>query len=121
MAPADQFEGLAVARRLQDWGYGDDHALLVAGVLHDVGKSLAPDGVLFRMTASLIAALMPWLAWVLYRRGGQLGMLFRHPATGAQLAADAGLTSEVVGLIRQHHAPAFDARMAALQLADSLH
>jgi putative nucleotidyltransferase with HDIG domain len=121
MAPADQLEGLAVARQLTGWGYGADRDLLVAGLLHDVGKSLASRGVLLRTTATLIAALTPWLAWALYRRGGALGMLFRHPATGAQLAAQAGLPPRVIELIRDHHAPPFDARMAALQLADSLH
>lgn len=121
MPPADQVEGLAVARRLEGWGYGEDRDLLVAGLLHDLGKSLAPEGLRFRVLTTLIESLMPWLVWPLIRRGGTLGRLWNHPAIGADAAAAAGLPARVVALIRDHHAPARDSYMVALQLADDLH
>lgn len=121
MPPADQVEGVAVAERLASWGYERDRNLLVAGLLHDSGKSLAPNGVQLRIAATVIEGFMPGLMWPLLHRGGALGMLWNHPATGAELAAKAGLCEDVVALIREHHLPAQNARLLALQRADALH
>ena len=120
MPPADQLEGLAVARSLAERGWGADRELLLAGALHDVGKSLAPAGARYRVVMTALQALAPSMASWLIGRSPTLSALADHPASGAELAAAAGLPSDVVRLIAGHHQPAQDARMAALQQADAL-
>ena len=121
MPPADQFEGLKVVETLRDWGYGADRELLAAGLLHDVGKSLAPPWVGYRVAMTALDMLVPGLVPRLARRHGPLGVLARHAAIGAELARQAGLPNSLVALIRDHHSPPADERMAALQRADGLH
>jgi HD-like signal output (HDOD) protein len=121
MPPPDQVEGLAVAGKLEAWGWGADRDLLVAGVLHDVGKSLAPGGARYRVLMTALETLPPALVMPLASRGHALAALANHAAAGSQLASQAGLPDDVALMIRMHHQPPRDARMEALQRADALY
>ncbi len=121
MAPADQFEGLAVASTLEAWGWGSDRDLLLAGLLHDAGKSLAPPGPGWRVLMTLLETFAPAVVRPLGARVAPVAALANHASAGAALAAEAGLPSDVIRLIAEHHSPASDARGAALQRADALH
>lgn len=121
MAPPDQLEGLAVVHTLEAWGWAADRELLVAGLLHDAGKRLAPPSALFRVLYTAVDALSPRLLEALARWNESLCALLKHPATGADLATAAGLPAGVAALIAGHHQPAWDSRMVALQQADALH
>ena len=121
MPPADQLEGLAVAGRLEAWGWGADRDLLVAGVLHDMGKSLAPPGAGYRVLMTALETLPPGLMMPLARRSHALAALANHAAAGAELASQACLPADVALMIATHHQAPRDARMEALQRADALH
>jgi len=121
MPPADQFEGLAVAATLEARGWAHDRDLLLAGLLHDAGKSLAPPRAAYRVLVTLLETLAPSLLTALARRWEPLRSLLNHAITGAEMAREAGLSADAVRLIAEHHLPARDARMAALQQADALH
>ncbi len=121
MAPADQFEGLAVASTLESWGRGGDRELLLAGLLHDAGKSLAPPGAGWRVLMTLLETFAPFLVRPLAGRNAAIAALWRHADLGGRMAAEAGLDPDVVRLIAEHHTPSDDARMNALQRADALH
>ncbi len=119
MAPADQFEGLAVMETLRQWG--GDRDLLVAGLLHDVGKSLAPPGAGYRVLVTVLETIAPRVLPLLACRSEALRSLTEHAVIGGKMAADAGLPRDVVRLIAEHHQPSSDDRMMALQRADALH
>ncbi|MBV8083856.1 MAG: HDIG domain-containing protein [Chloroflexi bacterium] len=119
MCPADRLEGLRVCRALSSWGYGSDRSLLVAGLLHDVGKSLAPPSAVWRVALTALEALVP--AGLLAQLPGPMGTLARHASAGAKMAAEAGMSQDVVALIAGHHGLAENDRMAALQRADGLY
>jgi putative nucleotidyltransferase with HDIG domain len=121
MAPADQLEGLAVSQTLVEWGFGADRELLAAGALHDVGKSLAPPFVGYRMAMTALGSLAPRLVPALSRISPTVRLLDQHAANGARMAEQAGLSSEAVRLIGEHHSLATEPRLLALQRADGLH
>ncbi len=114
MSPADQRHSLRVFRGLQARGW-TDHDILVAALLHDVGKAggrvpfwtrpavvigkrYAPH-LLTRLTAYPVEGkrLARW------RRA--LSYAWWHAEIGADLAADAGLSERAVRYIRMHHRP----------------
>jgi hypothetical protein len=122
MARADQRHGLDVLYALQRAGY-DDRALLQAALLHDVGKAAVRLTLWHRVAVVLIGRFAPhWLdrlardqRWWAAAFAAQV----RHPEVGAQRAAEAGCSAEVVDLIRRHQDPdSGDSRLAALQSAD---
>jgi len=121
MPPPDQFEGVSVANALEAWGWGANRDLLVAGLLHDLGKSLAPAGAHYRVLMTAVETLAPALVASMANLSPAINALARHPSAGALLAAQAGLPSPVVSLIAGHHQPPDDARMRALQRADALY
>ena len=106
MRRSEQLHSLNVLRTLQGWGYADP-PLLVAALLHDVGKSRTPFHLWDRVLVVLVRAAAPRFA---YRLGqGRLSGLarpfvisYRHPAWSADMVAAAGADSVTVALIREH-------------------
>ena len=114
MAPRDQRHCLDVYRRLRAGGCGDGD-LLMAALLHDVGKGRQVR-LWHRVAYVLLAALAPSL---LARAGGGLGALRDHGQRGAALLRQAGAPPGVVALVAAHEERrAGDPRLALLQQAD---
>jgi hypothetical protein len=119
MTSRDQQHCLGVYRRLRDQGHGD-RDLLVAALLHDVGKGQV--NVWQRSAFVVLEAAAPTLLRRLVHPGDSkswrqaLYRCLHHAELGAALARKAGSSPDVVSLIRgdQTH----DARLAALQAAD---
>jgi hypothetical protein len=109
MSSVDRQHGLAVFRTLQE--QDDPPAdLLVAALLHDVGKAAAPPPLWLRVAVVLLPRFTPRL-WESFSRGDPRGwrrpfVLYRqHADIGAQWAARAGCTPLAVALIRRHEEP----------------
>ncbi len=124
MPRAEQHHGIAVCRTLEMQGYADPD-LLAAGLLHDVGKIVAPPRLWERVVVVLGEHFLPQHA-ACWRSGEPRGLRrgfvvrYNHPAWGAALAEQAGASPRTADLIRRHHDPArADAEMAALQAADN--
>jgi putative nucleotidyltransferase with HDIG domain len=131
MSSVDQHHCLAVAGSLREAGY-TDASVLRAGLLHDVGKTLGPVRIWHRVLAVLVKALFPSM-WD--KLDGETGTWLyplhvhrHHAALGAELAAQAGCTPEVVWLITHHEdqrgeGQAADRKnnlLAGLQAADQI-
>jgi hypothetical protein len=103
---AGQQHGYRVMRTLQEAGYGQGD-LLVAALLHDVGKIRQRYTWLDRVKVVLTRRLAPGLMdkWA---HGGQNGwtrayvVKARHPAWGASALAEAGGSALSVALVRRH-------------------
>lgn len=109
MSPVDRQHGLAVFQTLQQ--QGDPPAdVLVAALLHDVGKAAAPPPLWLRVAVVLLAHFAPRL-WERCSGGEARGwrrpfVLYRqHAAIGAQWAARAGCSPLTVALIHRHEEP----------------
>lgn len=105
----DQRHSLTVYRALRERGC-EDPDLLAAALLHDSGKGSGRVPFVVRPVVVLLRAFAPlaleWLAraprpW--FRRPFYYAS--RHAGIGADLAAQAGLSTRVVTLIRTHHQP----------------
>jgi len=124
MSRAEQHHGIAICRALEAQGYADPN-LLVAALLHDVGKIQAPPRLWGRVIAVLGEHFAPQQAacWSVGKpRGLKRGFVVRrmHAEWGAALAEQAGAFPRSVALIRHHHDPAEnDAELAALQTMDN--
>jgi hypothetical protein len=131
MPSMDRRHCLAVFRQLREAGQ-EDPALLQAALIHDAGKAMGPVGIRHRVIAVLAKALWPRLWEKLDGGPGSWKYPFRvhrnHAALGAELAAQAGCSPEVVWLVAHHEdgpveAHAHDGlggRLAALQVADQI-
>jgi len=129
MSPADQRHSLRVRQGLQARGSTDD--MLVAALLHDVGKAgrvpfwTRPAIVLGkRLAPRLLAKLVvPPRDFALQRRRlprwrRSLSYAWYHADVGADLAAAAGLPEQAVLYIRTHHQP--NGPAAALHAVDEV-
>ncbi len=129
MQPSEQVHAYQVFQHLKASGHSDSD-LLVAALLHDVGKVLYPLSIFGRVVIALGKHLFPRSA--LRWGGGRPRGLRRpfvvavnHAAWGADLAAQVGASSKTVELIRCHQdlpVPETGLRtgrlLAALQAAD---
>ena len=120
-SPALQKHQVRVCRILLEQGE-TDRDLLVAALLHDVGKGEI--ALLERGLLVLCAALLPGLLerlsgpgrWAWQQR---LSGFLDHGALGARMALDAGVTPRAAHLIARHHeAAGTDSLRARLRVAD---
>ena len=122
---ADQKHSIAVARLLLRSGYSS-RDLIVAALLHDVGKREATFTPWYRTAIVVAEACAPWLLRLLARRrrSGVLAPFWAHAAhadSGSELASRAGVSERVAFLIRRHHTrrPEGDEELCMLSWADS--
>lgn len=103
---ADQAHGYQVLRTLRDAGH-EQPQLLVAALLHDIGKSRFVMSVWDRVWPVLLKKIVP----TLYQKWGDgepLGwkrpfvVIKQHPEWGAIMAEKAGCHETAVALIRRH-------------------
>ncbi len=136
MDPAVQKHCVNVAATVLDsidTGPGLNRGLLVkAALLHDIGKSRGSFTIMDRVWYVLVKKISPRLAVKLAKTGDEkcrakLGRAFyihlHHEEIGASLAEKAGLSKELVYLLRNHHQqnPAIALpELAVLRQADEL-
>lgn len=107
--PNEQAHSLQVFRQLYEQNPAE-HDLLVAALLHDVGKTAYPLRPWERAWIVVIQALLPAKAveWGNTAPRGwkrPLVVAQQHPAWGAEMAARLGASPTVVSLIRRHQQP----------------
>lgn len=129
MRRSEQLHSLRVLATLRSQGH-DNPDVLVAALLHDVGKSRFPIGLVGRTVAVLVKAFAPRL----YRRwasGEPRGwrrafvVVEQHAAWGAEMLEKADASPAATKLVRRHQERLAsvvtdeDVLLAALQAADA--
>ena len=120
----DRSHLVAVAEDLDASGQ-PDHVVL-AGLLHDIGKA-GRVTTLDRVAHVLLGRIAPGVRDKLTTRSrplpglNGLHLLLRHADYGADLLAAAGLPARVVWLVRHHEQPTEHADLRALVAADHRH
>lgn len=106
---SDQQHSYAVMRLLRQAGCTDPD-LLTAALLHDVGKTEAPVGIIGRSWSTVCYKLLPQQAAVWGQTAWDTASFWQrplivysqHPAWSAQLAAEAGCSPRALHFIRHH-------------------
>ena len=102
----DQWHSYRVMKMLQSAGY-DQPALLVAALLHDVGKTKLPLSIWERSLIVLTSLLLPRQTAV-WGQGEAVGwkrpfaVKVQHPAWSAEMVTAAGSDPRAIALIRHH-------------------
>jgi len=130
MRRSEQLHSLNVLRTLRGWGYTEPE-LMVAALLHDVGKSRFPFHLWDRTLVVLVRAAMPDRAKA-WGEGEPKGwrrpfvVSYQHPGWSAEMVRAAGGNPAAVTLIAQHqihldHPPQTQSErlLSALQQADN--
>ena len=105
----DQWHSYRVMKMLQAAGHTQP-ALLVAALLHDVGKTKLSLSIWQRSLIVLVSLLLPRQTAV-WGQGEAVGwkrpfvVKAQHPAWSAEMAAAAGSLSQAVALMRRHQDP----------------
>ncbi|MBX3139451.1 MAG: HDIG domain-containing protein [Trueperaceae bacterium] len=111
LPPEERAHGVEVAKCLAK-ARPDDHELLAAALLHDVGKLGTPRGAVVRALTHVLppsdAAPEPRLAGLAGARQARV----HHADYGAELLRRAGSSARVVELVARHHAAAGPGRHA---------
>lgn len=117
VTPRDQRHCLDVLHALPPEA-SSDHDLLVAALLHDVGKGRVR--LWHRVVYVLARAVSPQLLRLLASRIGGVASIVNHSERGAALVEATGASAEVVRLVRHHETaiPDDDPRLAMLRAAD---
>lgn len=106
MRPSEQEHSLRVLASVRSAGHSQ-HDLLVAALLHDVGKTHSPITLTGRTSAVLLRTFVPTLyhRWSSGEARGwrrPLVVAEQHPAWGAEMLAKAGASTLAVSLVRRH-------------------
>ncbi len=105
----DQWHSYRVMKMLQEAGH-DQPALLVAALLHDVGKTTLPLSIWERSLIVLASLLLPRQTAV-WGQGEAVGwkrpfvVKMQHPAWSAEMVTAAGSDPQAVTLIQRHQDP----------------
>lgn len=109
MSPADRRHGVGVAREVEESLGSSEPPIIVAALLHDVGKVTSGFGTLARVLVTLVGAVTApsrHQHWEV-RSGlfGRLGRYLRHSEQGAALLHAAKSDPVVVTWAAEHHLP----------------
>jgi putative nucleotidyltransferase with HDIG domain len=119
LSERDQRHSARTAALMVEWGVGDPD-LLLAGILHDVGKER--QHLWQRVAFVLLAAGPPGVLRRLARPGhgwrGALWRACRHSKLGADKVRAAGYSERVARIIQHHHDKDSTGDLALLQSAD---
>lgn len=109
LALNDQWHSYRVMKMLQNAGHAHP-ALLVAALLHDVGKTKLPLSIWERSLIVLASLLLPRQTAV-WGQGEAVGwkrpfvVKMQHPAWSAAMAEAAGSSPQAIELMRRHQDP----------------
>ena len=108
MSSADQLHSISVAQRAETELPGDE-TVVVAGLLHDVGKTAVRSGLAIRVVASVVKPfatqqkLSQWTSDGSFR--SDVASFIDYPRIGADLLRSIGSDDFVIRWAAEHHLP----------------